>query len=166
MATLAAAAGSPVTRESAVRKSALAFGAVLLVLAASVANFLAYHDYPFLRPELLILLAGTAAIAGLYWALYHVSGLLGRACAEAVLVYFAIDLNSDYFLAAIVAATLLGLIRYFGRLSALPVIAIIAGVVLVSALVGLAEKRPPILRQQGAAAAPGKGPAVLHLILD
>jgi hypothetical protein len=149
------------------RSTAPAAFASFLVLAASFANLLAYHQYPFLRAEVLILLAGCAAIAAGYWALYLFSGPLGRACLEGFLAYLAIDFDAGSPMVAFAAAVLLGAASYLGRRSLLPVVSIMSVVVIGSALGGIAEARPALSTSGGEGTPAGAThPAVLHVFLD
>ena len=148
------------------RQYATAFAASLLVLAASLANLLGYHQYPFLRAEVLILLAVFAGIAALYGALYRFGGALGRPLLEGLLVYLAIDLNTEYQLAAVIVASIVPVIGWRTRLSFLPLISAMSGAVILTALLGLGDTRPALARQAGGALPAGKSPAILHVIVD
>ena len=136
------------------------------VLGASLANFLHYHGYPLLRPEIAIVATGLILAAAFVALLYAGVGRPGRASLEALLVFLAIDLNSDIFWLALLAAIGTFLLCRLRRISVLPALTVLAAVVLLTTLLGLGERRPPIERIAGTAPAASSAPAIVHLILD
>ena len=153
-------------RSAALAELSVPFLTGTAVLGASLANFLHYHDYPLLRPEVTVVATGIVLVAALVALLYAAFSPLGRACLEALLVFLAIDLNSDLLWLAFLAAIGTFLLSRLRRTSVLPALGILAGVVLLTTLLGLGERRPPIERIAGTAPTATSAPAILHLILD
>ena len=149
-------------------KAIAPFAAALLVLSASFANFLSYHDYSALRPEVAIIAAMFVAIAAMFAAAHRGASDFGKALLDGFLVFLAVDLNSDQVLVAAGAAMVVAFLRLGRGLSLLEPLSIVALVVLASSFTGLSERRPSIatVRSDGPAPANNKRPAVLHLILD
>lgn len=136
------------------------------VLLASFANFLLYHQYPLLRAEIVLVAAVLACAAAAIALLYAASGRLGRSLLEGMLVFVALDLNTDIVWAAVLAGAGIFLLTFLRRLSLLPMLSVLALVVLLTSLIGLADRRAPISSTAGSAAASSAAPAILHLILD
>ncbi|MDQ3482252.1 MAG: hypothetical protein M3448_02415 [Pseudomonadota bacterium] len=143
------------------------FVAALLVLAASFGNFLSYHDYPFLRAEVAMVAVWFVPMAAVFAAAHLWSSNFGRALLDGLLVFLAIDLNSDYTLVAVGVAGAAALLRLSRNVSLLEPLLIIALVVLGSSLAGLTERKPAIATVAGDRQQPvNDRPAILHLILD
>jgi hypothetical protein len=140
--------------------------AVAAVLAASFANFVSYHGYPPLRPEIGMVAAGLGAAAVAAAALYAALGRFGRAWFEGLVVLLAIDLNADILWLGLLAGAAVLLFAYAKRVSVLPFIAVLAAVVLATTLAGLGQRRPALARTEGRPAAAAAAPAILHIILD
>lgn len=142
----------------------LAGGAAILV--ASLANFLRFNDYPLLAPEVglavLALCAAAAAIALLGVA----AGRLGRALAEGLLLFLAIDLNTDLWLLAMAAGAAAALLAWFRGVSLLPFLAVTAVIAAVVGALGVGgsggadEEAGPLPPTRSTA------PVMLHLIMD
>lgn len=143
------------------------FAAAALVLTASFGNFLSYHDYSFLCPEVGLVEAAFLLIATLFAATHRWAGNFGKSLLDGALVYLAVDLNSDYLLVAAGAAAVAALLRLSRNISLLEPLSIMSLVILATAVTGLTERRPAMSRAVGDGQQPGNGrPAVLHLILD
>jgi hypothetical protein len=143
-----------------------ALAAIAAVFAASFANFLTYHGYPPLRPEIGLVALGLAAGAGAAAFLDALLGRVRRAAVEALLGLVAIDLNADLGWLALLAGAGAFALSYAKRISVLPFVAILAAVVLLTTLAGLGQRRPALEKIAGRPATPAAGPAILHLILD
>lgn len=148
------------------RLAAVPFAVALLVLAASLANFLHYHAYPLPRPEVLMVLAGLAAGAFLFGLLHAGASQFGRALLDGLLVFVAVNLNSDSVVAAGIAALVFAFARLARDISLLPILAIVSAVVLASGLAGLAERREAITTVKQPQPPASQAKAVLHIILD
>ncbi len=157
-----ASAGEP----GRLSRMAMPFATALLVLTASFANFLQYHCYPMLRPEVLLVLAGLTGIALMFGLLHAGASQFGRALLDGLLVFLAINLNSDSVIAAGIAAMIVAFARLARDISLHAILAIVSGVVLASSLTGLSERRAPIatVKQPRPPATPQQ--AILHVILD
>ena len=141
--------------------------AVAALLAASGTNFLRYHDYPLLSPEVgwFAVFLGMMALG--MSALYVVQNRYWRAFVETAIVFLAVDLNTDSPIATAIAASaaLIYLILRGGTL--LPLITIMFGVAFLTSLIGLGETRAFLERkEQPSSVAATALPAVVHLILD
>ncbi|MDQ4087324.1 MAG: hypothetical protein M3177_04845 [Pseudomonadota bacterium] len=160
------AAGRPGAK-AASAQGLLAALAALAVLYASLGNFVTYHDYPLLRPEVAWVAGGLMLLAFAVGAIYWVGGHLLRALLEATLVFLAVDLNSGVAWPAVLAGGAIFLLCYLRRVSVLRFVAIIAAVALLATLLGVQERRPSLARLAGQSAAPRSGgPAIVHIILD
>ena len=148
------------------RSAAVPFAAALLVLSASFANFLSYHTYPWFRLEVLVILAGLALVSAAFAAIHVRRTNFGKAILDGLLVFLAVDLNSDLPLVAAGAAAIVAFLRLGAGVSLLQPLMIIAGVVLVSAAAGHTEPRAPIARTAGKATPAVRDKAILHIILD
>ena len=148
------------------RPAVAPFAVALLVLAASFANFLNYHSYPLLRPEVLMVLAGLAAAALLFGLLHAGASQFGKALLDGLLVFVAVNLNSDSVLAAGVAALVFAFARLARDISLHPILAIVSAVVLASGLAGLSERREAITTVKQPQPPARQAKAVLHIILD
>ena len=144
----------------------IAFAAPLLALSASLANMLSFHNYPWARLEVAMLIIAFALIALAFAFLYRRSSRFGRALLEALLVMFAVDLNFDAPMVAGLCAMAVAFLRLGRGNSALVPLSLIGAVVLVSGLLGLTQRKPAILRVEHQVAAASTNAAVLHLILD
>jgi hypothetical protein len=145
---------------------AMAFLAGGAVLAASFVNLLQYLGYPLLRPETAIVAAGLLGVTLVAALLYRASGRIGRALMEGLLVFLAFDLNLDIFWVALAAGLAVAAVAWRKRMSLLPVLAVFAGIVFLTTLAGLGERRAALEKSPGSAGASGSGPALLHIILD
>lgn len=144
-----------------------ALSAVALILAAAATNFLRYHDYPLLSAEVGLFAALLGLIAVGVSALYVIRNRYWKAFFEMAVVFLAMDLNMDFPIATILAAsaTLTYLILRGGTL--LPLLAVMFGVAFLTSLAGLGETKSFIEEKQQPLRAPATTlPAVLHLILD
>ncbi len=132
----------------------------MLVLTASLVNYLKYNNYPLLTPEVGLIAAMLALVAIVIGLLYAGAGNFGRPLLEVILIYIAFDLNFDgpiVYVGALATAILL-------RQMAIPMLGIIAFTVLVSLLLGLGFDRLPDQSLQ--TAPPSQAPALVHIILD
>lgn len=174
-----AASGSPADRaaeadpplanersESRWRQASVPFAAALLALAASFANFLSYHGYPIVKPEVAIVAAGLATAAAIFALLHVHCSNFGKAILDGFLVFLAIDLNSDQTVVAAGAAAVVAFLRLGRGISLLQPLSIVAAVVLSSAALGMTETRSAIARTEGNVPAATGGKAILHIILD
>jgi hypothetical protein len=148
------------------QQAAVPFAVALLVLAASFANFLHYHSYPLLRPEVLTVLAGLAAAALLFGLLHGGASQFGKALLDGLLAFLAVNLNSDSVIAAGVAALVFAFARLARNISLHPILAIVSTVVLASGLTGLSERREAITTVKQPRPPARQAKAVLHIILD
>lgn len=144
----------------------IAFLAGAAVLLASLANFLMYHEYSLLRPEVGIVAAVLAGSAAAVAFLHSASKRLGRSLLEGMLVFVALDLNTDIVWAAVLAGAGVALLTYLRRVSLLPVLSVLSLVILLTSLIGLADRRAPMSSTAGASTGSSREPAILHLLLD
>lgn len=154
------------TEPSRWRPAAAPFAVALLMLAASFTNFLNYHSYPSLRPEVLMVLAGLATIAALFGLLHAGASQFGRALLDGMLAFMAVDLNSESVIAAGMAALVFAFARLARDISLHAILAIVSGVVLLSNVTGLSERRAPLAKVQQPRPDSSQPKAVLHVILD
>jgi hypothetical protein len=162
----AAVAATPAANPAAtgLRDTAIATAAGLLVLLASFANLLTFHEYPWLQPEVGLAVLLFVALAVCVGGLYAAVGSLGRTLLQIFLVFLAFELNFGMTVAVVgTPAVMLVLRRH-----AMPFVAIAAAVVLLTEAIGLgaetADDRAQFQRTAGVASA--DAPILVHLILD
>lgn len=144
----------------------LAFG---LVLAGCVGNFLIFNQYPLLVPETGLFLLLLSASASLLMLPYIWNRPIPRAFAEAFIILWAIDLNFQYAIAAIVAATATFAFVLLSRRSILPGVTFFAGILFISSIVGLGGSRDFLTEEHAAIDLSERNaelPAIVHIILD
>lgn len=138
-------------------------GAVVLV--ASLVNFLRFNDYSLFTPEVgLVVLALCGAAVGV--GLLHGAGRLGRAAADGLLVFLAVDLNTDLWLVAMAAGAAAALLVWLRDISLLPFLAVTAVVASVVGAAGIGQARPAADGAKPLPATRSNAPVLLHLIMD
>lgn len=154
---------------SAPRGRAARFGVTMLcgavILVASLANFLRFNDYSLFTPEaglVMLALCGTAAAI----ALLHAGGGAGRAVAEGLLVFLAVDLNTDLWLVAVAAGAAAALLAWLRDISVLPFLAVTAVVASVVGAAGVGQARPATGSAKPLPPAHSNAPVLLHLMMD
>jgi hypothetical protein len=152
----------PAAAGDRLRDGLLAGGTGAAVLIASLVNFLAYQQYPLLRPEIGIVVAALLAVAALVGAVYGASGHLVRALLQIYLVVVAVDLNTDG-LAAIAAAVAILLV--FNR-HAMLFLRITSAIVAVTALITANSGTSGAIAVAAADGEAVERPALVHLVLD
>ena len=145
---------------------ASAFLAGAAVLAASFVNLLHYLVYPLLAADTAMVAAGLLGLTLAAALLYAGSGRIGRAPMEGLLVFLAVDLNLDQNWVALAAGLGVAALAWRKRVSILPILAVFAGIVFLTTLAGIGERRATLEKSPGSAAASGTGPAILHIIFD
>ena len=156
------------TKNGAVLPSehAFVFLAGGFVLAASFLNFLRYHEYPLLTPEVGLVGLGLVALALLVGLLYRGCGRGARALFEGLLVFLAVELNaahSGYAALAGLAVVAFVLIR---RRSILPFLGTMAFIAALVGFLGIGREQANALPSSVRPTAASDKPAILHLILD
>lgn len=145
----------------------VAFLGGIMVLTASLANFLRFNDYPLLSPEVAWIILGFVAIAALAAWAYRGSERLGRALLEGLLVFLAIDLNADLIWLALAGGVLTAALALALKRSLMPFLGTMALIMFLVGLLGIGQQSVPASAKPVAPAAPAaKRPALLHLILD
>ncbi len=139
------------------------------MMAGSFANFLNYNHYPIVTVEVGVIVLGMAIAATGIGALHAFAARL-QPVMDALLVFLAIDLNSDGQFAPIIAVTILA-VGFVRKCTLAPIFAVIFSVVLGAQLVSsvlFAETKTPADKQ----AIASKGnineslPAIVHIVLD
>lgn len=143
-----------------------AFAASALALGGSFVNFVTFNDYPLFRGEVAIVLVSLLGIAAVFALLHRRVGGMGKALLDGLLIYIAVDLNSDLTWLGIGLGGIAALLRLSRNISLLMPLSIISGAVLASAVLGLSERRPPIWTTLEKQPAPTRSDSVLHILLD
>lgn len=145
------------------RGTVIATAAGLLVLLASLANYLGHHDYPLFRPEIGLAVLLLAVIAAALGGIYAAVSPIGRTLLQLLLVLVALDINFGTDI-AIVATVVVGLVL---RRRMMPFMAVAASVVLVLKIVGIGLGAPARTYESAAGTvAGGSGPPLVHIIVD
>lgn len=151
------------------RAIVLAFAAGAALLCASLVNFLHHNEYPHVRPEVGLIVAGLVAIAAVVAIFYGAQRQWGRSFLEGLLAALFIDLNTDSLALACAAGVAVALLTWWKRMSLTGPMALVGVVVIATTLIGLGGNPHWIKVEKGAgqtgAAAAGK-PAIVHIILD
>ncbi|HEX5775663.1 MAG TPA: hypothetical protein VFX95_03180 [Caulobacteraceae bacterium] len=135
------------------------------VLLASLVNLLNYNSYSLAAPEVLWVSGGIVWLALAGGAIYLLAPNPVRAVIDALLVFLAIDLNFDSTLFAVAAGVATLALALWRRRPLAPVIAFMAGVVLLLNLGTAMMSRPKPVPAVTRGAHPEQ-PALLHVILD
>jgi hypothetical protein len=162
--------GRDVTRVVAIPRGRRDFGVTAacgaVILLASLINFLRFNDYPRFTPEVGLVglaLCGAAAAIGLLAA----AGRAGRAAAEGLLLFLAVDINTDLWLVAVAAGTVAALLAWFRGVSLLPFLAVTAVIASVVGALGIGGSgRASDSEARPLPSAPSNAPVLLHLIMD
>ena len=145
------------------------FLAGAMLLLASLANFIDYNAYPYLRPEIGLIAFGALAIAALMASFYLGQRQWGRSFLEGLLVALFIDLNSTSLTIAVAGGFAVAAFAWWRRTSLLAPLAVVGGVILVTTVLGIrgpstwirvanADQAPP--------ASHSSRPPILHMMLD
>ena len=156
-------------REHDFKAVALAIMAGASLLLASLANFLRYNGYPYLRPEVGLVVLGLLALAVAMAFFYQAQRQWGRSFLEGLLAALFVDLNTDVVPLVIAVGILVAAITAWRRVSLLAPMTILGSVVLVTTVAGVAPRSPWIATAKASAplpTAPTGKPAILHLIVD
>lgn len=150
------------------QQGVIAAAVAFAVLSASLGNFLGFHSYPTFRSEVALVTGGLLMASALYGLWYGVTRQIGRTCAEGLLVFLAIDLNTDVkVLPAIALALVVLILGARMRFSVLPVLGSVGISVVLTSLVELGSHRLPLEKSsQSVSLKASNKPAVLHIILD
>lgn len=147
---------------------ATAFAAGVVLLLASLANFLLYNDYPLLRLDVAVVVAAIIGLSAIMAFFYSAQRQWGRSLLEGALVALIVDLNTPWVAAAILLGIGVGAIGWWLKRSFIGPLAVLGSVILVTTLAGLGDNEGWIRETRISpkpASAPDK-PAILHLILD
>lgn len=144
------------------------FAAWAVLLLASLANFLSHNDYPLLRPEVLILVAGLVTVSLVAAAVTLRVPAWGRSLLEGLLAALFVEWNTTSLPLAAAAGLAVAAIAIWKRTSLARPMTLFGAVVLVTTLAGVGGRTPWIHSARGQAATePDRTrPAILHLILD
>ena len=148
--------------------AATALAAVAAILSASLANFLSYNSYPYLRPEIGLLMIGVLGVAGAIAILYAFLPRTGRCLIEGLLAAWFVDLNTDSIPLIVAAGVAVAAIGWWRRASLMAPMAVLGTVVLVTTVLGLGAHPEWIKAARGSQIdrPPAAKPAILHLLLD
>jgi hypothetical protein len=151
------------------REVALPFAAGVVLLSASLANFLNRSDYSFFRADVGLVIAVFALISVVVTLIYRTMNWPFRAALEGLLAGLFVDLNSSETSWAIAAGVLVGAVVFRRRRSLAGPMAIFGSVVLITTLLGFQGHWSWVRTTEGkpthAPSAIGQ-PAILHIILD
>jgi hypothetical protein len=141
-----------------------------LALLASLLNVLLFHRYPLLTSEVALLVAAILAIAAIMVPVYTGQRRWGKAMLAGLLVFLLVDLNADSLWAAVVLGLAAAAASWKMGAGLLRFLALLAGVALMTSLLGLTERRSDSTTAGAERVEPGpaKGrpPLLVHLILD
>lgn len=139
----------------------------ITVLLGSLANFLSYHNYPFMTYEVGIFAISFASVSAIAGVFYRGQRVWGKVLMEVMLTIIAVDLNTDGLILPMIAALATLIANLVMKKSVLPLLSMIGGIVLVTSLSGLTDSRDWMDEKQGTNHAPSSSaPAILHIILD
>jgi hypothetical protein len=160
---------SPLVKRDVPVRWGIAFAGGLAVLLASFVNFLIFNNYPLLRPDVAIVIAGIAVLCAALARIYVGMPRLVQALMEGCLIGFIIDLNSRQAAVAFGVGVVVLLFVYIAKTSILRFSAIIGTFVIVTSLLGFSERKPWIVTETSATAprhTVANQPAIVHIILD
>ena len=157
-------------RDRGARDFAITFATGAVLLLASLANFLTYNNYPYLRVDDALVVIAMLAVSAAMVPFYLGQRQWGRSILEGLLAAVYFDLNTDSIALAAAAGVAVTAFTWWRKSSLLPQMAIIGLVVLVGTIAGIAGRPSWVKTAEGDAIRKGSDssakPAIIHIILD
>ena len=154
---------------SATRQGAVTFAAAAALLSGSLANFLSYNQYPYLRPELGLLALGLIGVSASIGILYAALSRFGRPLIEGLLAAWFVDFNTDSIPLMIAIGVAVAGVGWWRQTSLTGPMAVLGAVVFVTTVLGLGSRPNWIEQETGSQAGSARAtsrPALLHILLD